>query len=560
MTKAKTSSPLTRNQRKKMSEVPSEVKLRKILPEVPRDESERAELLEDLQVLGCSGFLEKPWGFKDDRMVRELLDGVSNEFENSIRVQPVKWTEDTWREVYRFGKGGAGLAGRKEEFVKGCFKELPNPKDGFAIEDCKDPRHKRLLAFLIPIVYPEKPNRITVTWGNTIFGALSGSRKVNWARVITNLIVQLSAHVGKSRATPICPFLFHLYERNELLRGDEEKAWRIQEAMMKYGESGSDDEAGSGSGSEDNEVSEPEEEEETAVLLNRPPKRARQESKTEQAGTTLVPKEEGPSLGSTKSRFESICNALGDLQAEHDRRSDLLKEACLIAACGPAELPDQIRKLMVDQAKVEDNKKLKEENARLNLEVGKLLNDNRAAWVQAEAAAAAAEKIRAFAYQSGQVVAKAQLFDEKVGIGGKASGTRIAMILTDYSEKLERVLGEMRVVVTQVSDLLRQPVHHDLMASSSKGLPTLSKLSFPDNFSELPLMDEGKGAEVTPESRIPCCPHHGGKLERKIQYRPTISGLELEDVPVPDLDQRTEQEAASQETETAGFSTPKAKK
>jgi hypothetical protein len=90
MTKAKTSSPLTRNQRKKMSEVPSEVKLRKILPEVPRDESERAELLEDLQVLGCSGFLEKPWGFKDDKIVRELLDGVSNEFENSIRAQPVK--------------------------------------------------------------------------------------------------------------------------------------------------------------------------------------------------------------------------------------------------------------------------------------------------------------------------------------------------------------------------------------------------------------------------------------------------------------------------------------
>jgi hypothetical protein len=28
-------------------------------------------------------------------------------------------------------------------------------------------------------VYPEKPNRITVTWGNTIFGALNGGRKVN---------------------------------------------------------------------------------------------------------------------------------------------------------------------------------------------------------------------------------------------------------------------------------------------------------------------------------------------------------------------------------------------
>jgi hypothetical protein len=217
--------------------------------------------------------------------------------------------------------------------------------------------------------------------------------------------------------------------------------------MMKYGESGSDDEAGSGSGSDEDDVSEPEEEEETAVLLNRPSKRARQESKTEQAGASVVPKDEGPSLVSTKSRFEAICNALGDLQGEHDRRSDLLKEACLIAACGPAELPDQIRKLMVDQAKVEDNKKLTEENARLNLEVGKLRNDNRAAWVQAEAAAASAERIREFVQNSGQVVAKAELFDEKVGIGSKPSGARIAMILTDYSEKLEGVLGEMRVVV-----------------------------------------------------------------------------------------------------------------
>jgi hypothetical protein len=52
MTKARTTSPLTGNQKKKMSEVPSEVpsevKLRKIVPEVPRDETERGELLEDL--------------------------------------------------------------------------------------------------------------------------------------------------------------------------------------------------------------------------------------------------------------------------------------------------------------------------------------------------------------------------------------------------------------------------------------------------------------------------------------------------------------------------------
>jgi hypothetical protein len=225
-------------------------------------------------VIGCSSFLEKLWGFKDDRIFRELLDGVSNEFGNSIRGQPIRWTEECWREVYHFSKGGGGLAGRKDEYVKECFKDLPSSKDGYSIDDCKDLWHRRLLVFLVPIVYLEKPNRITVTWGNTIFGA-NGGRKVNWARVITTLVIQLAARVGKSRATPICPFLYHLYEQKQLLKPEEEKNWKIQEGMLKYGESGSEDDGGSGSGSKDKTEDEEEEEEETQVLLNRPPKRLR---------------------------------------------------------------------------------------------------------------------------------------------------------------------------------------------------------------------------------------------------------------------------------------------
>jgi hypothetical protein len=41
--------------------------------------------------------------------------------------------------------------------------------------------------------------------------------------------------------------------------------------------------------------------------------------------------------------------------------------------------------------------------------------------MQAGAALAAAEQIQAFAHQAGEVVAKAKLFDEKVGIGSKPS-------------------------------------------------------------------------------------------------------------------------------------------
>jgi hypothetical protein len=63
---------------------------------------------------------------------------------------------------------------------------------------------------------------------------------------------------------------------------------------------------------------------------------------------------EGPSLASSKDRFQSICKALGELQAEHDRRGELLREACELAVCVPSELPDQIRKMMVEQSRVEE--------------------------------------------------------------------------------------------------------------------------------------------------------------------------------------------------------------
>ena len=56
--------------------------------------------------------------------------------------------------------------------------------DGYAIADCRDPRVRRVLEFLVPLLYPEKPTRVTITVGNTIFGALSGERPVDWGVVV----------------------------------------------------------------------------------------------------------------------------------------------------------------------------------------------------------------------------------------------------------------------------------------------------------------------------------------------------------------------------------------
>ena len=48
------------------------------------------------------------------------------------------------------------------------------------MSDCVDPKERRVLEFVVPILYPEKSGRVTKEIGNTIFGALAGEYKVKW--------------------------------------------------------------------------------------------------------------------------------------------------------------------------------------------------------------------------------------------------------------------------------------------------------------------------------------------------------------------------------------------
>ena len=91
-----------------------------------------------------------------------------------------------------------------------------------------------MLEFLIPILYPEKPTRVTVTVGNTIFGALLGEWKVDWGILLLSVVAKLVDGVWKFKATPIGPYLFHLYMGQELLNGEEMVAYEIGLDLLKY--------------------------------------------------------------------------------------------------------------------------------------------------------------------------------------------------------------------------------------------------------------------------------------------------------------------------------------
>ena len=67
----------------------------------------------------------------------------------------------------------------------------------------------------------EKPKQVTKVVGNTIFSLLFGEYKVNWGQVIHEVVHRLVAHLEKGKSSPISPYFFHLYSRNECLNEDE---------------------------------------------------------------------------------------------------------------------------------------------------------------------------------------------------------------------------------------------------------------------------------------------------------------------------------------------------
>ena len=168
-------------------------------------------------------------------MVRELTKGAPNQYEGIVRARPETWGAERWREAYEFGTGGEVFASQTDKFIGGKFRNATNPKNGFAIADCEDSKAKRMLEFLIPTLYPEKPTRVTVTVGNTIFGALLGERKVDWEVVLRSVVAKLVEGARKLKATPIGPYLFHLYRGQELLSGEEMVAYEIDLDLLKYG-------------------------------------------------------------------------------------------------------------------------------------------------------------------------------------------------------------------------------------------------------------------------------------------------------------------------------------
>ena len=70
-----------------------------------------------------------------------------------------------WQKVYGFPRGGEGMAIQIDKFIDSKFFNRVNPKHGFAISKCQDARARRVLEFLVYLLYLKKPTQVTIMVG-----------------------------------------------------------------------------------------------------------------------------------------------------------------------------------------------------------------------------------------------------------------------------------------------------------------------------------------------------------------------------------------------------------
>ena len=351
------------------------------------------------------------------------------------------------------------MASRTDWFIDGKFSGRVNPKDGYAVVDCKEPRARRVLEFQVPLLYPEKPTRVTIMVGNTIFGALSRERPVYWGVVVKDLVQRLLSGMGRSKATPICPYVFHLYHSHELLL-PAKKEYRIKETLLKHNvESEREEDSESSEDSKEEESSDDSEcesltsgeireiQKQDAARLKKSPLNKRKAPAAKEPVATK--RKSPPPLEGPDQSFQVIAHALKDIREREREWEGLIQALCRrLGNVQPEGLLEAIDDLPT-QRKVDEleakNAFLLEKASKTGVELKEVKEDHKKALDKLNVALAFNQKLEAYVGHTGDVVNKVRLFDSNFAKNLVTAG-KVILVLVDFAEKMEELLDEMRVL------------------------------------------------------------------------------------------------------------------
>ena len=301
---------------------------------------------------------------------------------------------------------------------------------------------KRVLEFLIHVLYSEKPTRMTVTVGNTIFGALLGEWKVDWGILLQAVVTKLVDGVRKFKATPIGPYLFYLYKGQELLNGKEMVAYEIGLDLLKY-DCTPDPNLDQGQDS-------PMRSDRTPSPFAKHNKRKKEDQPGSSQDRGNWNKNKGltqQELTETAHSFEDAIRWMELAQAQYNQLGDVVVDVCkaldnvaikdidtaLSRNEEVAERDSRINELIREKEELKE--RLRKTERELKLEQSKTQGAHRLIGLLEE-------HVR----NPRDLVIKAWIYDEAVAKVGGVTALKLIHICVDYSTRMETILAEMRVL------------------------------------------------------------------------------------------------------------------
>lgn len=188
------------------------VMARLISPVILYNPNPRQKVEDDLTTMGCLRFIRRPWNIQGKEMIEELIYGILNQYELTIRGRWKAWSPELRATVYFASSKGSGRAIQTNKYSADKLKNLANTKEGNAVGDSTNPWDQQILQFLISILYPEKPTRVTMTMANTFFGALDVwmnpmPRPVSSTGIIHSIVDKVAENLVGKKLSFVSPYL-----------------------------------------------------------------------------------------------------------------------------------------------------------------------------------------------------------------------------------------------------------------------------------------------------------------------------------------------------------------
>ncbi|CAM6098715.1 unnamed protein product [Calypogeia fissa] len=203
----------------------------------PKEPSNREKLKKKLEEMGCAPLLDLPWLFLNEEFVKEVISNSPPvQFPNNIRAAPSTWTTNLISQALGLSLEGEGFTNRSENLTSPCFKGMISGKEGWKLSQCSDQDLYRVMAFLLPLLYPEKSMRVTVSVGGTIIASYIGQKVISWPKILEDVISKQVMGLTLKTPTSLACYLCHLYFAMNVMFKEDRSKYHTKKYMLQFGD------------------------------------------------------------------------------------------------------------------------------------------------------------------------------------------------------------------------------------------------------------------------------------------------------------------------------------